>query len=86
MNYTVVTVIAMPSGKEFDLELPSDLPLQQLSPALLASVGDEIPEEAEPALRLSVSEYGLSWSDIDPGLTLQEAGVVDGMFMRVERV
>ncbi|MFC4102170.1 EsaB/YukD family protein [Paenibacillus xanthanilyticus] len=84
MNYTVVTVIAMPSGKEFDLELPSDLPLRQLSSALLASVGEALPEEAELSVRLSVSEYGHSWSDIDPGLTLQEAGVVDGMFMRVE--
>ncbi|MFB9324469.1 EsaB/YukD family protein [Paenibacillus aurantiacus] len=86
MNYTVVTVIAMPSGREIDLELPSDLPLHQLSPAIVASLGDDVPVEADLALRLSISEYGHSWSDVNPELTLQQAGVIDGMYMRVERV
>lgn len=86
MNYTVVTVITMPSGKETDLELPSALPLNQLSPAILAGLGEQLPEGKNIVLRLSVSEYGHQWSDVEPRLTLEEAGITDGMYMRVEQV
>lgn len=86
MKRTIVTVVLDFAGKRQDLDLPSNLPLNRLGELIFAAMDVRVESPRDgAAYRVERSEYGQQWERVDNGLTLEEANIWDGYFLRLEK-
>lgn len=80
---TIVTVILESSGQRRDMDLPGDIPLKQLGERISAALDERFVSEGE--FRFERSEDGQEWELMEAERTLDEAGILDGCYIRVSR-
>ncbi|MBB3110998.1 hypothetical protein FHS18_003066 [Paenibacillus phyllosphaerae] len=84
MNRTEITVIALPSRKELDLDVPADLPIGQLGEAILQGMEEwNTYPYGQVGCRAEASLQGDNWRLLREEATLVEEGILDGMQLRL---
>ncbi|OAB38450.1 EsaB/YukD family protein [Paenibacillus glacialis] len=87
MERSTITLVIDSSGKKTDLELPSQVPLEEMLELMMKGMNEWISLSFQLSdFRLLLSEGDESWRAIQPSMSLHELGVTDGCYLRLEKI
>jgi hypothetical protein len=87
MKRAVITLVSESTGKMLDIDIPTDIPLEQLGERLLTCLDEwiiSVPHKN--TYRFAKSDNGNEWHLLDKSLSLDEAGVMEGSYLRIESI
>ncbi|MDR0268492.1 hypothetical protein [Paenibacillus sp.] len=86
MNNTILTLVIDWTGKSVDLELPGDVPLNEVLGKALPGLEEWGPYPfSEKDYQYVLSDGGQQWKQMDIYRTLNEQGAQDGFYLRMEK-
>lgn len=87
MDRTLITLIIDSTGKKIDLELPNNAPLIDIIEPMLRGINEWMAFGGDfTNCRWFINGGGTEWKSVQPTMSLQDLGVMDGYYLRIERV
>lgn len=86
MSRTLITLSIESLGNTIDLDLPDNIPLGELMDMIFRNTSGWIPIGSKrEEFNYLISDGELNWRSIDLNMTLEEAQVMDGYCLRMEK-
>ncbi|MBA4496347.1 EsaB/YukD family protein [Paenactinomyces guangxiensis] len=83
---TIVTIVTGSNKQDWiDFELPSDIPVAQVTLMLVEAVRNEAPDMAKGKYILEVKTQTGDWKKLDETRSLDHCSVMDGAYLRIQK-